>query len=144
MVSLVPRSVGYLHDSPIDLYNMMDSFFNAPISHEDALKFKVDVTEDDDGYTVEADVPGVAKDNIDIEMNEEKLTIGVHYDEEKDDSDEAKNYVHRERSHVSMQRSAYLKDADAAAIEAKLDNGVLTISVPKKNPEKNTTKISIS
>lgn len=144
MVSLVPRSVGYLQNSPIELYNMLDDFFSSPSGREDALKFKVDVTENEKGYKVEADLPGVKKDDLDIEMQDEKLTIGVNYDEEKDESDESKNYIHRERRHVSMQRTAYLKDADADGIEAKLEDGVLTIEVPKKNPDNGKRKISIA
>jgi len=76
-------------------------------------------------------------------MNEEKLTIAVKYSEDVDDSDASKNYIHRERRRTSMTRGAVLRDADAEAITAKLEDGVLTVNVPKKTPVSTSRKISL-
>ena len=141
MMSLVPRS--YMHNSPVDLYNMLDDFFNTPANATVAGGFKMDVSENDTAYTVEADLPGVSKDAIDIEHNGDTLTIGVDYKDEDDEKNENGDYVYRERKHVSMKRSVVLKDGDEDAIQAKLDNGVLTVTVPKKQRNDGARKISI-
>lgn len=140
MTSLIPRSFGLVPEAPIDLYNMLDDFFtNKPAANP----FKVDIQESGEGYLVEADLPGVSKDELDIEMEDGKLTISVNYEQSNEESDEGMSYIHRERRHVSMSRSALLKDADADAISAKLENGVLTLNVPKIAPKSNVRKVTL-
>lgn len=141
MMSLVPRS--YMHNSPVDLYNMLDDFFNTPANATVAGGFKMDVSENDNAYTVEADLPGVSKDDIDIEHSGDTLTIGVDYKDEDDEKNDNGDYVYRERKHVSMKRSVVLKDGDEDAIQAKYENGVLTVTVPKKQRNDGARKISI-
>ena len=143
MTALVPRSYGISQQAPIELFNVLDDFFHAPARAHREI-FKVDVEEKDDGYVIEADLPGASKENIDIEMNEGKLTIGVKYDEVKDESEPEHNYIHKERRHCSMVRGAYLKDAASEGITAKLENGVLIVEVPKKSPDANTLKVAIA
>lgn len=140
MMSLVPRT--YFNNTPNDLFNLLDDFFTAP-SAPTAGGFKVDVKETDDAYTVEADMPGVSKDDIDIEHSGDTLTIAVDYKDEDGKKDDDDNYIYRERKHVSMKRSMVLKDGDEDAIQAKYDNGVLTVTVPKKTRKDNARKISI-
>lgn len=141
MLSLVPRT--YMHNSPIDLYNMLDDFFGTPTNATVAGGFKVDVSETDDAYTVEADLPGVDKDSIDIEHSDDTLTIGVDYEDKDEKKDDNGTYLYRERKHVSMKRSVTLKDGDEDAIQAKLENGVLTVTVPKKQHGTGARKIAI-
>lgn len=141
MTSLIPRSFGLAAEAPVEFYNMLDDFFtSAPRVGE---PFKVDIQENDEGYVVEADLPGVSKDQVEIEMNEDKLSMSVKYEEEKNEDDKEKNYIHRERRNVSMSRGAVLKNADAEGITAKLEDGVLTINVPKKAPASNSHKIEL-
>jgi HSP20 family protein len=142
MTNLIPRSFGLASEAPVDFYNMLDDFFSAAPRRTEP--FKVDVQENDEGYIVEADLPGVAKEAVSVELKENKLTIAVNYEEEKSNEDEApKNYIHRERRRVSMSRGAYLKDADAEGVKARLENGVLTVEVPKKTQLKDVHKIEI-
>lgn len=141
MMSLVPRT--YLHNTPADLYNLLDDFFTTPTRESVHGAFKIDVKETDEAYIVEADLPGIGKDDIDIEHNENTLTISVNYQDEAEQKDEKGAYLYRERSRVSMSRSILLKDTDEEAIQAKFDNGVLTVTVPKKQHETGARKISI-
>ncbi|MGI6249394.1 MAG: Hsp20/alpha crystallin family protein [Acutalibacteraceae bacterium] len=125
-----------------DFYNMLDDFFTdgwGPRRNLACDSFKIDVQEDDKGYTIEAELPGVKKDEISINLNDGRLLISVVRDENVEE--EKKNYVHKERRYCSMQRSILLGDADTEQIKAKLENGELTISVPKK--EKADTSIDI-
>ncbi len=115
------------------LFNMMDDFFNDSWLPGRSLlsdTFKVDVKENENDYTIEADLPGVQKEQINLELNEGRLTIAVVRNEEVEE--EKKGYIHKERRHSSMQRSVYLADADNEGVNAKLNDGVLTVSIPKK------------
>lgn len=145
MTHVLAHPYNWATEAPVSIYDMFNDFFNTPVRQDNRV-FKVDVAEDDKGYTVEADLPGVAKDQIDIQLEEDKLTISVDYDSESEDKDEDedKKYIHRERTHVSMARGCYLKDADPDKISAKLENGVLTVIVPKAVPESNVRKIDIA
>ena len=74
-------------------------------------------------------------------MNEGRMTISVQ--REENIKEEKKNYVHRERRFSSMSRSLYLDDAKSTGIKAKLENGVLSIKVPKENKPNKSVKIDI-
>ncbi|MFY9285376.1 MAG: Hsp20 family protein, partial [Tissierellaceae bacterium] len=69
------------------------------------------------------------------------VTISV--DRKEEISEEKDNYIHRERRHSSMCRSVYLADAEDEGIKANLDNGILKISVPKKDSGRKARRIEI-
>jgi HSP20 family protein len=148
MASLVPfnRNRNNLRTTGFDdFYNMLDNFFEdsySPLRSLSRDTFKLDVQENDKEYTIEAELPGVKKDEIAIEMNDERLSIAIERKEEV--NEEKKNYIHRERRYASMQRCIYLKDSKADKISAKLDNGILFISVPKEKEKPTTKKIDIA
>ena len=121
-------------------YNMLDDFYNWPRSLTRDT-FKIDVQENDNEYVIEAELPGVNKDEVNIEMNEGRLSISIQREEIKDE--ENKNYVHKERRYSSMSRSIYLDEAKSEGIKASLENGVLNIIVPKETKPNNSIKIDI-
>lgn len=145
MAGLVPfnkRNVSLINNGFGDFYNMLDDFFSDGWTPRRSLQqdtFKIDVQESEKEYVIEAELPGVKKDEVNIELNEGRLEIAVNREEVV--SDEKKNYIHRERRYCSMSRGVYLADADKEGVKAKLDNGVLRISVPKQ--EKADRLISI-
>ncbi len=127
-----------------NFYNMLDDFFNDSWFSGRNLAgdtFKLDVKEKDSTYIIEAELPGIDRENIDLDLTDERLTISVK--QEENVNEEKDNYVHRERRLCSMSRSIHLGDAELGEIKAKLDNGILTISVPKKEPVSASTKINI-
>ena len=118
--------------------------FEAPFSlaaGSQSSHFDMDVEDADSAYVVTAELPGVSKDQIDVELNEGRLSISV----EKKESEEskAKNYLHKETREWSCTRGVYLKDAATAGLSAKLEDGVLTVNVPKQEEKVNVTKVSI-
>lgn len=121
-------------------YNMLDDFYNWPRSLTRDT-FKIDVQENDNEYVIEAELPGVNKDEVNIEMNEGRLSISIQREEIK--NEENKNYVHKERRYSSMSRSIYLEEAKSEGIKANLENGVLCITVPKDSKPNNSIKIDI-
>lgn len=127
-----------------DFYDMVDSFFNSPMdTNVFESSFKLDVSEDEDKFLVEAEMPGIEKDSIDIDFDRGQLTLTVNSHTEKDESDEKKNYIHKERKSTRMTRSMYFGDIDEENIKAKLDKGILEIEIPKRKEEKTNKKIEI-
>jgi len=127
-----------------ELYNMLDDFFTDPwLSGGRASRdtFRVDVQAGEKEYIVEAELPGVKKEEVQIEMNDGNLSITVQRDEKVDD--EGKNYIHRERRYSSMSRTIYLGDATSEGIHAKLEGGVLHVTVPRQPQVENSRRIAI-
>ena len=94
----------------------------------------LDVHEDDKTYTVKLDLPGVAKADVQIAIDGRAVTVQARTrkDEEKK---EGERVVYRERAVSSWARSFTLpQEVDEAASGAKLDNGVLTLTLAKKAP----------
>jgi len=130
--------------SSSSLFNMMDDFFNDGWPFPRNLMsdtFKVDVKETDEAYTIEAELPGIKKEEIRLALNDDRLTICVQRNE--DVSKDTDNYIHRERRRSSMQRAIYLADAHYEGIEAKLNEGILQIVVPKQAKPSSAREIEI-
>ena len=111
------------------------AFYVRPL-HGDALpepsQIKIDVKEDDAAYTVHAEVPGVPKEdiNVSIDGNVVSLRAEVRQHDQKKDGEKL---LRSERYFGSVARSFQLPvDVDAAQAKAKYDNGVLTLTLPKK------------
>jgi HSP20 family protein len=136
MTGLVPfnrKNTGLLNTGFEDFYNMLDDFFSDNWSPRRSLErdtFKINVQQNDKEYLVEAELPGVNKEEVDLDLNDGRLTISVKREEKI--NEEKKNYIHRESRYASMSRSIYLADADSKGIKAKLDNGLLSITVPRQ------------
>ena len=147
MTGLVPfnrKNTGLLNTGFEDFYNMLDDFFSDSWSSRRSLTrdtFKINVQQNDADYLIEAELPGVNKDEIDVDLNDGRLTISVKREEKI--NEEKKNYIHRESRYSSMSRSIYLADADPKGIKAKLDNGVLSVNVPRQEKTVKADKIEI-
>lgn len=120
-------------------FDMLDEFMPPRIDVQ--AGFKMDVEDAGDTYVISAELPGVARDQIDVELNEGRLSISV--EKKETEEKQAKNYLHKETTEWSATRGVYLKDAATAGLSAKLTDGVLTVSVPKLDEKANATKITI-
>lgn len=147
MAGLVPfnrKNTNALSTSYDDFYNMLDDFFTDGWPTRRNLMadtFKVDVQEDEKTYTVEAELPGVHKEDIDIEMDDGRLRISVSNNQETEQKE--KNYIHKERRYSSMTRHIYLENAQSQDIKAKLTDGVLCVTIPKVDRAETTRKITV-
>lgn len=147
MAGLVPfnrKNTNALSTGFDDFQNMLDDFFSDgwPIRRSLAADtFKVDVEDRGNEYAVEAEMPGVDKRDVTIRMDDKRLTIAVKKSDEVEEK--KKNYIHKERRYCSMSRSIYLTDASAEGIKAKLNDGVLHVTVPKKEAETSGQSIEI-
>ena len=127
-----------------DFSNMLDDFFTGswPIRRSLAGDtFKIDIQDNDTEYTIEAELPGVKKEDVEITLNDGRLNLSVKKEEVSENK--SKKYIHRERKYAQMSRSILLADADDEGIKAKLEEGVLTIQVPKKQHEDTSKRIMI-
>lgn len=145
MANLIPvHRRGALKPSGFeDFYNVLDDFFSDPwmTGRRSRDAFKLDVVQSDREYLIEAELPGAKKDDVTVELADGTLRIAYNHEESKDE--ENKNYIHKERRSYSASRSIYLGDADAEGIRAKLDGGILKVTVPRLAEADNTRRIDI-
>lgn len=91
---------------------------------------KVDIVENDNGYSLKAEVPGMEKSEINMVV--EKGILSIEGEKKIDFKQEDGKYCHRERSYGKFSRSFTLPEGiDPDKIEAKLSNGLLEITIPK-------------
>jgi len=89
---------------------------------------RTDIRETGDAYLLEIEMPGVKKEDIELICEEDVLTVAVKAKEPEN----ADGYVMRERIYGEMKRGFILKNIDGSTISAKLENGVLFVTLPKK------------
>ncbi|SHE96561.1 HSP20 family protein [Atopostipes suicloacalis DSM 15692] len=110
----------------------------------DTGNFNVDIKENEDAYTVEADLPGLAKEDIELDYKNDVLSIRAQQETSTEEKDDESNYIRRERSSRSYNRQFLIKDVDEDNITAEFDNGVLKVQLPKTETDgQNTKKIDI-
>lgn len=101
-----------------------------------------DVKETKDAYVFKADLPGIQEKDLDISLTADRLAISGSREEEK--REESETFYAYERGYGSFSRSFSLPEGvDVEAADAKMENGVLTIAVPKKAASK-PRKLSVS
>ena len=137
--------------------NLFDEFFNEfdrdmrrmdrrLYGKNAAREMKTDVHEHEDHYEVDIDLPGFKKDEITLELQNGYLTVTAAKGLDKEETTKKGKLIRQERYAGSMQRSFYVGDTlTEADIGAKLEHGVLSLSIPKveakKLPEKKVIMI---
>lgn len=102
----------------------------------------VDVFEGESGYVLTAEVPGVAAEDLDIQVENGALTM--RGERKLENVEERDGYTHVERSYGSFVRTFTLPDtADSESVEAELKDGVLTLRIPKL-PKATPKKITVA
>ena len=106
---------------------------------------KTDIREHDEGYELDVDLPGFKKDEINVQLDNGYLTISASKGLDKDQKDEKGRYIRQERYAGAMQRSFYVGDAVSQEdIKAKYEDGILKLSVPKKDAKAVEAKNTIA
>ncbi|MEI8033432.1 MAG: Hsp20/alpha crystallin family protein [Chlorobiaceae bacterium] len=128
-----------LSKDPIKLFDDIWS----PRQMPSAPAFRADISEDEKAFHIEAELPGVAKEQIGLNIEEGLLTIKA---ERKQESEASRKEFHRtERSYGSFSRSFNLTEIiDQENINANFNNGVLHVTLPKARAEKRIKEISIN
>ena len=123
--------------------DIVRGFFRHPrVARESAAPIKVDVVEKTDAFVVRAEVPGVGKDEIQVTIEGNQVTIAAEVKREVD-AKEGERVLRTERYYGSVYRSFTLPaDLDESASTAKYDNGVLELTLAKK-PQVAGRKLSV-
>jgi HSP20 family protein len=125
-------------------YGLVDSFFNDDFfrsffaDNQGLSRMSVDVKDEKDKYVLEAEIPGAKKEDIKLDIDDGVLTLSAEIGNEK--NEEKDNYVYRERRYGSVCRSFSLDNIDDSKIKAEYKDGILTVDLPKKEPEKKLTR----
>jgi HSP20 family protein len=131
--------------SPAKVLDSMlsDPFFRQPASESAfANGFRVDIREKDDAYYMEAELPGMTEDQINLTVDDNMLTISGDIQTENKQEDGNRYYCERRTGHV--ERSFNLDGIDLENISANYKNGILYVTLPKDKPvEKTVRKIAI-
>ena len=119
-----------------DLYRSFDNFARDFFGSNNASlpAFRTDIQDKGESYLLEADLPGFNKEDINLDLKDNILTISATHQEQSEDKDEKGTYIRRERRYGSFQRSFDVTGIDAAAITAAYENGVLKLNLPKEQP----------
>ena len=127
-----------------NLFNYLDNleknFFGD--MDQNLSQFRTDIIDDGDHYTMKADLPGFAKEDIHIDLNDNTLTIHAEHKEENETKND--NYVRRERRYGSFSRSFDVSNINTSDIDASYINGVLELKLPKLEtvvPEPRTIEV---
>lgn len=136
------RRQGLLPRPAWDLFDRMFEDFGLGLAKDREWIPSLDVAENEGEYVVTAEIPGLAKEDIDISLSEGLLTIkGEKRQEKKEETD---TYHVMERSYGSFSRSLRVPNGvDLAGVKAETADGVLKIVLPKTEEEK-TRKIEIN
>lgn len=141
--------------------NLFDDFMDFPFSKEFEKNFfgnknplygkhaknmmKTDVRETENGYEVDIDLPGFKKEEITAKLDNGYLIISASKGLDKAKQDKDGHYIRRERYAGSMSRSFYIGErVTENDVKAKYEDGILRLSIPKKEPKKVEDKKYIS
>jgi len=119
-----------------DLFDdLMKGFFVRPVHYantEAPVQIKMDVKEDDKAYTVHAEIPGVKKEDIHVQVEGNNVSVSAEVKKETERK-EGEKVIHSERYYGKVYRSFSLgQDVDDTNARAKFENGVLELVLPKK------------
>ncbi len=132
---------------PVSVLNDMDRFINQMFegsAKNPQRSFSVDIVQSEDGYRLEAEMPGYSIDEVDVRVEENLLVIeGKRQESTENKTDEKLTWLVRERQAGNLKRSFVLPDdIDKSGVEASLTNGLLVIGL-KKKPEAKPFQVKI-
>ena len=113
----------------------IDDFFKIPVFKGfDDTTLRADIRETDKEWLIDAELPGVDKKDIEIDLNDGCLTISATQNQEV--NEEKENYIRRERKYGSYKRSFYVDNIKEDDIKATYKDGILSLALPKAEPDK--------
>lgn len=119
--------------SLFDYLNQMErSFFGG--GNPAVKQFCTDILDKGDHYLLQAELPGFAKEEIQIHLDGDRLTVSAEHKEETEEKQDGQ-FVRRERRYGSFARSFDVSGIDATGIRAAYNNGVLELTLPKQQAQ---------
>ncbi len=119
----------------------LDDIFDEFLTARENNSLKCDIYEKDGKCYIEMDAYGFRKEDVNIECDKGYLTVAISKNEEK--NSEEKNYIRKERYSKEFKRSFYIGEVDTDELKAEFNEGILKISIPKKEEITNKKIIEI-
>ena len=123
---------------------VFDEFLNSDVTPSTCTTTApaVNVKEDEKAYTMEVAAPGIKKEYCHVSLNEDgNLSIAIENKMEHKEEDKKQHYLRREFSYTNYQQSYSLpEDVVKDKISARVENGILTVTLPKQEKEAKVTK----
>lgn len=122
------------YDDTRSLFDAFDSLFK-PVFFDETRDMRTDISETENGYRLDIEMPGFKKDEIKVSLEDGYLTVGASRKVTEEDKKHSNNYLRKERSE-SFQRSYYVgDDVPEDSVKAKYEDGVLCLTLPKSKPK---------
>ena len=134
---LKPFGKDYFDMTPSELFRDFGRQFFSNFPDEQGIK--TDIIEKDDRYELKAELPGFSKDQIDISYENGTLIISAENNQVNEEKDDEGKVIQKERSYSNVKRMYSLDNIDEDNIEAKFEDGILSVYLPKI--EKNQRKV---
>ena len=115
-----------------DIFNAFRDFEDSFFRNTTLSGCRTDIRDLGDRYLLESELPGFDKEDIRLDLDGDYLTVSAQRSTEKEEGDKNGNYLRRERSTSSYRRSFNISACDSEKIDAEYRNGILTVSLPKK------------
>ena len=145
MFGLVPFRKNLMNSNVNSFDNFISNFFNDDFLTSSNMmgNFKADIKETPNEYIIDAELPGIKKEDITIDYKNNYLTVSANRQEVIEENND--NYIRKERHYGNFSRSFYIDDIDKISVNARFDNGILSIVLPKLNNKfiDNSTRIRI-
>lgn len=134
--------------NPVNPMSFIEDFFNRNIADYVGTDFavnhpSVNIVEENDRFMIELAAPGLAKDDFKVKIEKDHLIISSEKEVENEETEEGK-YTRREFNYTSFSRSFYIpKEVNRNEISANYDNGILTVTLLKKEEAKEIGPVDI-
>ena len=116
--------------------NLFDDFFTTD-SQGTSSVMKTDIVKKDGNYELSIEMPGVKKEDIQMELKDGYLNVTASHNTDKEDKDKEGRIIRQERVSGSYSRSFYVgEDIHTEDVKASFNNGELIVTVPKEAPKK--------
>ena len=139
MLELIPF-ISNNRVSNYDPFKDMENFEKHFFGTDRISSFKTDIKDNGNEYLLEADLPGFKKEDIDVNLENNYLTIKAERKVENEEKDKKGRYIRCERSYGSFVISFDVSDVDTDKITASYEDGVLKLNMPKKENALPTAK----
>ena len=126
---LKPFGRDYFDMTPSELFRDFGRQFFSNFPDEQGIK--TDIIEKDDRYELKAELPGFSKDQIDISYENGMLIISAENNQVNEEKDDEGKVIQKERSYSNVKRMYSLNNIDEDNIEAKFEDGILSVDLPK-------------